>query len=656
MANVGSMDLMTSPDMDAWVEAAARSAGYEHGFGVKGCDLSRSDWWAAYIRQSTEEQRQNNRVPEYLFTCAREAKRLDVIVPREYILYDAVTGEHLERPNMIHLRHELVPRRRIAGVIIPALDRLSREPVHIGIFEFELDHFRVSYHYADAPSGSDPISQMVRQNLAHAAKFVKLANRKNNRAGNIGRALKGIVPAFRPAYGYIYRADYQDVGGRRSVLRAWWELDSLDDRGEPIYGTPAWVVKEVFTWIGLEGGTLHRAAMRLNDMGIKTIEGSAWNSSNLQRIVRRRCYTGVHDYNVHTRVPNPNLRITDITAEIKRTRLETKPETEWVQFNVPALIDRDLWQKADHVLTERGRGRGKQGKSIQALLRGRMDCPRCEKPMVVRRAGKTHRPYYHCSAYHRPWAKTPCSYSRFVPGSWDEVVWSDVCAFLRNDRWVEEQLGSVSSPNENLAQLIRLKSFQTSQAEAKIERVRDGFENGIYTIEQARTRVTKLNGDISKLESEIDELRQRSAESPGASMNLEKLQEELLLIRDRNLSEATFDEKLEIISYLGIKVYPSEDLKSMHVFCQLNLLHDRHEDTELTPSNKENHLTGKSEPEVECGKVSIAPPHESKSRTVLASMGIFSGERGRMRRMVTWNFPSTTSCGAAIGLGRQPAC
>ena len=608
MANVGSMDLMTSSDMDTWIEAAARSAGYEHGFGVKGCDLSRADWWAVYVRQSTEEQRQNNRVPEYLFTCAREAKRLDVKVPREYILYDAVTGEHLERPNMIHLRHELVPQRRITGVIIPALDRLSREPVHIGVFEFELDHCRVNYHYADAPNGSDPISQMVRQNLAHAAKFVKLANRKNNRAGNIGRALKGIVPAFRSAYGYIYRADYQDVGGRRSVLRAWWELDSLDDSGEPIYGTPAWVVKEVFTWIGLEGGTLHRAAMRLNEMGIKTIEGSAWNSSKLQRIVRRRCYTGVHDYNVHTRVPNPNLRITDITAEIKRTRLEKKPETEWVQFNVPSLIDGDLWKKANHVLTERGRGRGKQGRSIQALLRGRMFCPRCEKPMVVRRAGKTHRPYYHCSAYYRPWAKTPCSYSRFVPGSWDGVVWADVCAFLRNDRWVEEQLGSASSQNENLAQLVRLKSFQKSQAEAKIERVRDGFENGIYTIEQARTRVTKLNGDIGKLEGEIDELRQRGAGSPGASMNLEKLQEELLSIRDRNLSEATFDEKLEVISHLGIKVYPSEDLKSMHVICQLNLLHDRLEDTEVTPSIKENHLTGKSEPEVECGKVSIAPP------------------------------------------------
>ena len=95
------------------------------------------------------------------------------------------------------MKKVLAPERRIAGVIFPALDRLSREPIHIGIFEFELDHFGVKYHYADAPNGSDPMSQMVRQNLAHAAKFLKLANRKNNRGGNIRRVLKGLAPAHR---------------------------------------------------------------------------------------------------------------------------------------------------------------------------------------------------------------------------------------------------------------------------------------------------------------------------------------------------------------------------------------------------------------------------------------------------------------------------
>ena len=60
-------------------------------------------------------------------------------MPKEYILYDAVTGEHLERPNMIRPR-KLMLDRQIAGVIVPALDRLSREPIHIGIFEFQAQY------------------------------------------------------------------------------------------------------------------------------------------------------------------------------------------------------------------------------------------------------------------------------------------------------------------------------------------------------------------------------------------------------------------------------------------------------------------------------------------------------------------------------------
>lgn len=53
-------------EMDAVIAEAARQAGYEAGFGLQGCDLSKSGFWAAYTRQSMEEQRNNNRLPEYL--------------------------------------------------------------------------------------------------------------------------------------------------------------------------------------------------------------------------------------------------------------------------------------------------------------------------------------------------------------------------------------------------------------------------------------------------------------------------------------------------------------------------------------------------------------------------------------------------------------
>ena len=104
MTKMSAIDSANSNEMDQLIASAAKAAGYEEGFGLVDCDLADNGWWAAYARQSTEEQRNNNRLAEYLLTCAKEARALGVIVPREYILYDAVTGEHLERPNMIYLR------------------------------------------------------------------------------------------------------------------------------------------------------------------------------------------------------------------------------------------------------------------------------------------------------------------------------------------------------------------------------------------------------------------------------------------------------------------------------------------------------------------------------------------------------------------------
>lgn len=41
---------------------------------------------------------------------------------------------------------------------------------------------------------------------------------------------------------------------------------------------------------------------------------------------------------------------------------------------------------------------------------------------------------------------------------------------------------------------------------------------------------------------------------------------------DKNKSEASFQEKLELLAMLGIVVYPSEDLKSRNIKCQLDLV------------------------------------------------------------------------------------
>jgi hypothetical protein len=60
----------------------------------------RHSGWAAYARQSLREQAENDRLAEYLLTCTKLAKQADVIIPREYVIYDVHTSEDLDRPGM----------------------------------------------------------------------------------------------------------------------------------------------------------------------------------------------------------------------------------------------------------------------------------------------------------------------------------------------------------------------------------------------------------------------------------------------------------------------------------------------------------------------------------------------------------------------------
>ena len=164
----GPIHIQTVPSQrfDRLIAEAAKAADYQEGFGLSGCDLSQSHWWTGYTRQSLKEQADNNRLGEYLLTCAKLAKQAGVIIPREYVIYDADSSEHFGRPGMAWLRGELIARRKILGVIIPTLGRLSMDDHHRQTFEKECQYYHIQFVYGDAPSGSDIGSMFARTGLS----------------------------------------------------------------------------------------------------------------------------------------------------------------------------------------------------------------------------------------------------------------------------------------------------------------------------------------------------------------------------------------------------------------------------------------------------------------------------------------------------------
>ena len=233
--------------------------------------MSLKQWTVAYARQSSEEQSKNDRLGEYLLTCAKLAKQNGGIVPREYVIYDADSSEDFNRPGMIRLRTELIAGRRIAKIVIPFQGRLSADPLHQLTFERECNYYGVQVVYGDAPSGNDWASQTTRLIQAQANALRVKCNRDNALAGNVARVLAGKAPAHRASYGYIYRTQkvFEERTGRAKVLRAWWDINELGPDGQPVLHSPAWVVVQIFIWLADENRTAYWVASKLNELGIR---------------------------------------------------------------------------------------------------------------------------------------------------------------------------------------------------------------------------------------------------------------------------------------------------------------------------------------------------------------------------------------------------
>jgi len=568
---MAQVEIIKEERLANYIKEAAGIADYKDGFGISGCDLSQNHWWAAYTRQSTREQSENDRLGEYLLSLAKLAKQMGVIVPREYIIYDARSSENLNRPGIDWLRRELIAGRRISGVIVPVQGRLSADPLHQLTLERECDYYGVQLVCGDSPTGNDWASQTARLIQAQANSLRVKSNRDNVLAGNIARVMTGKVPCHRAPYGYILVTDkvIDHRNGRVRVNSASWQIDKVDADGNLIPYSPAWVVHQIFIWVGEQGRTCYWVASELNKMQIPPPQRETWMPRTVIKIVNRQSYTGKAEYNVNGRFPNPERPFGDPTMGVKRTLIRPKPEKDRVAYTVPALTSEELWSLANQNIKERGRGRGKQGKSIPALLRSRILCPKCNKPMsVMRKEAGSDEVFYFCRAHYCPWIKNPCNYRKFIPASWDDSIWNDLCRLLRNDEWLEAQLGEEQNRLQDKDKLIQLEEDKVKQAKQKLNRIQDGWEKGVYTEIEAVAKVKELRQLIVNAEQEIENI---NAMYKRENFDLDSLRQELLSLRSQNLEEASFEEKAELIARLGVKVIPTEDLKTRRICCRLNL-------------------------------------------------------------------------------------
>jgi hypothetical protein len=330
-------------------------------------------------------------------------------------------------------------------------------------------------------------------------------------------------------------------------------------------------VVQIFIWVGDEDRTAYWVAAKLNELGIRAPCRTSWAPTTVIDIVHRRCYTGEAEYNANSRVPNPDKPLGDLTLGIKRTLLRPKPDNEKVIFEVPALTSKERWLRANNNLRERSCGRGKRGKTTRALFRTRMLCPRCGKPMSVLRKRGTDQVYYFCRAHYRPWLQNTGTFNRFVPRTCDDEIWGRDPHIMGMDAWLEQQLSAELSHSADLEKVVRIEQLKVSQVKLRVSKVQEGWKKAFYTPEEVQAKLAEHHQAVARAEAEIARLQEQMARKGLSTLEAESLRQELKALRDRNLMESAFEEKADLVAELGIKVLPSEDLKSRKILCRLNL-------------------------------------------------------------------------------------
>ncbi|UCH43112.1 MAG: recombinase family protein [Dehalococcoidales bacterium] len=383
------------------------------------------------------------------------------------------------------------------------------------------------------------------------------------------------MPAGKTSYGYKYKAQYEALGhGRRKLIKAEWVADRLDAAGELEFGSEAWTVVQIFRWVGHEGQTLYWVTKKLNDLGIRPRHAKLWSPSLISFIVKKRCYTGDHVYNKAAYMPNPNRPLGDITGATKRTLRQMKPEEERVSFKVPALVTTALWELANNNLAARGRGRGKKGRNIEALLRGRVFCPQCNRLLsVYRDSNYRHLKYYTCATRSQGWKKERCHFPAFRVEWLDNVVWDCVYTLMKQPSLVEEQLSADNNDRRTDGLTKRVKSLKQkiAQTDAKIRRIHDGYEAEppVYTAKEAEERTRALRELIARMETELQRLQTLVEQEVIGQKTIDMVRRSLEEVRDENLENASFSDKQELIARLGIVVYPSEDHRTVRIASKL---------------------------------------------------------------------------------------
>ena len=478
---------------------------------------------AIYCRVSTENQEQEGTsLDSQLEACLKKAKELGYETNEDYSVLETFSGLTLDRPKLSQLR-QWVRDKEVEVVIAYALDRLSRDPVHIIILQDELEKIGVELILVTETLDSSDMGKLITHIKGYAAKLEAEKIRERTMRGKRTRVEKnGKLPTGR---GVLYGYDYD-------------KQNSVNIANNSLH-----IVKMIGMWLLEEGIFLNEACRRLVEKGIPAPKGGTqWSRGSLGRILRNPTYAG-RSYAHRTKT-------------VGNQRIEC-PQEEWVEL--PNAVDRvaftwEEWTGIQRQL-DRNRELSPRNQKLTYLLRGIVYCKQCgHKFYGVPVHGK---PYYRCSGRIKLLTSEPCSSPTVNAKRLEESVWLEVSKALRNPNFILAGLQELQKSNigsEHLEERIKLNRSRLETLDKADTRYLRLYGVGAYPVEKLETECKRIKVERDSIYRDNAELEKHIIEARELILAAEKIKQTLGLV-NTNLDSFTFTDKRQMLEALKVKVW-----------------------------------------------------------------------------------------------------
>jgi len=164
---------------------------------------------AIYTRVSTLAQEdEGSSLDTQQEACIRYAVQNGYEVDDNHVYREVYTGTELwARPRLTTLR-EAIRTRQVDARVAYAIDRLSRDPVHLGVLLSEAEHVGVEVLFVTEPLDHSPEGQLIRFVRGYAAKVEHEKIKERTIRGKRAPLLSGrLLPGCKVLYGYRWRDD-----------------------------------------------------------------------------------------------------------------------------------------------------------------------------------------------------------------------------------------------------------------------------------------------------------------------------------------------------------------------------------------------------------------------------------------------------------------